>query len=643
MNPFLVRLGTSCAIAALALATEEIRVVIDARRVGDLGTPTASGAASRLGVSVALPIVAAIAAFAPVLATAEDRRKRAAVAAAFGALMGGLMWVLAASARLEPVRMKLALGTAAGVTVVTFLTLRIVRAFVARRPFAVPVLGLLAGTVAIELDARILPRLYPAMHVALAVVLVAAIVMIAEAAVVMVRSASPMRRTIEGVAAVGLVASVVACGAVPTSGRAIAGCEDTRRLLVEHSELLRPVVTASLRVFPPTTPPPPKIDDPLAPSDAPSPLDLRGRDILLLTLDAVRADHVGAYGYARRTTPSIDALAAEGAVFEHAYTAAPQTSWALTSMMTGKHIRTAFELEAAGLARPADETWAGIAREHGVKTAAFFPDAIFFTDRPRFAAFEARSFDFETTTINYDMAQFRPAQVAAFVADLPEGAPFFAWVHFLEPHDPYHRRSDYDFGPEDVDKYDSEIAYTDHAIGEIVSKVRAMRPDTVVIVTADHGEAFGEHSSYWHGTTLYEEQIRVPLVISAPGAVPKTRVASPVQTFDLLPTILAATGMPRPSRVRGRDLGPVITGQVRDDGVALARLPDASMIAVGSDRLICVTSAATCTLFDVDADPRQLSPILGASERKTALLATMHAVVSGNLAAERGAALATNR
>ena len=87
----------------------------------------------------------------------------------------------------------------------------------------------------------------------------------------------------------------------------------------------------------------------------------------------------------------------------------------------------------------------------------------------------------------------------------------------------------------------------------------------------------------------------------------------------------------------------MITGQVRDDGVALARLPDASMIAVGSDRLICVTSAATCTLFDVDADPRQLSPILGASERKTALLATMHAVVSGNLAAERGAALATNR
>lgn len=642
MRPFLVRLGASFAIASLALATEEIRVVLAARKAGDLGTPTASGAASLLGVSIALPILVALAALAPVLERTDDRRARAAVSTGLGGLVAALLWILAGSPRLASLRPSLAAGAFVIVSVVTFLVLPVARALVVRRPFTVPALGALAGVAALELDARLLPRLYPALHVALAVCAVAAIAMIAEAAILLSRRSEGQRRAVEGAATVGLVGIVAASGAFPNAGRAIAACEDTRRLLVEHSELLRPVVTATLRVFPPTTPPPPKVEDPLAPSDVPSPLDLRGRDVLLLTVDAVRADHVGAYGYARPTTPAIDALAAEGALFEHAYSPAPQTSWAITSLMTGKHIRTAFELEAAGLARPADETWAGILRDRGVRTAAFFPDAIFFTDRPRFSGFEARSFDFEDTRIDFDMAEFRPEQVEAFVAGLPKSKPFFAWVHFLEPHDPYDGRPGFYFGPDDIDKYDSEIAYTDHAIGRMVDKVRAIRPGTVVIVTADHGEAFGEHASYWHGTTLYEEQIHVPLVISAPGAVPRTRIAAPVQTFDLLPTILAATGTPRPPRVRGRDLGPIVVGDVRDEGVALARLPDASMIAVGSDRLICVTSAATCTMYDVDRDPHEVAPVLGASERKTALLATMHAVVSGNLAAERGAALATN-
>src|SRR5262249_42747269 len=130
------------------------------------------------------------------------------------------------------------------------------------------------------------------------------------------------------------------------------------------------------------------------------------------------------------------------------------------------------------------------------------------------------------------------------------------WVHLFEPHEPYVAHPEHPFGERDVDRYDGEIALADDGIGEIVAAVRSARPNAVIVATADHGEAFGEHGERYHGSAVYEEQVRVPLVVVAPGLPGGRRIAAPVQTIDILPTILAALDIPRPARVDGNDLGP---------------------------------------------------------------------------------------
>ena len=126
-------------------------------------------------------------------------------------------------------------------------------------------------------------------------------------------------------------------------------------------------------------------------------IDWRGRDVLLISVDALRADHVGAYGYARPTSPHIDALAREGALFLRAYCPTPHTSYSVTSMMTGKNLRP---LIVQGLGKDSD-TFAGILRTYGYRTAAFYPPAVFFIDQELFASFEERHLDFEYARVEF--------------------------------------------------------------------------------------------------------------------------------------------------------------------------------------------------------------------------------------------------
>ena len=158
----------------------------------------------------------------------------------------------------------------------------------------------------------------------------------------------------------------------------------------------------------------------------------------------------------------------------------------------------------------------------------------------------------------------------------------------------------------DVDAYDGEVATADDGVGRIVRLVRARRPGAVVIVTADHGEEFGEHGGRYHGTTVYEEQVRVPLVIVGPGVRRAARTTSVVQTIDLLPTVLSALDIPRPARVRGRDLGPLLAGDAHaagEAGFAFAETDDYALAASGGDRLVCERRLAACALYRPGDDP----------------------------------------
>jgi len=477
------------------------------------------------------------------------------------------------------------------------------------RPRILAAAGAALATAAWLADAIVLPRLYPAFHAALLALLLAGSAL-TTLALRRQRGWRPL--------AIGAFVLAAACAfLVPRSARAITGDDNLRRVLVEHAPLLgRAVRFASL-----IAPPPPIEDDAetsltaalVHPTSARRALDWTGHDLVVVTIDALRADHVSAYGYGRATTPNIDKLAARGARFEHAYCPTPHTSYSVTSMMTGKYMRPLLALDAGA----DSETWAGYLRRYDFRTAAFYPPAVFFIDEHRFRHMKEQGLGFEYRKEEFAAPELRRQQIATYVAEAPKDKQLFLWVHLFEPHEPYVQHPEHSFGSGDsMDAYDSEIATADAELGSIVDVVEKRRPGAVFVVSADHGEEFGDHGGRYHGTTVYEEQVRVPLVVVAPGVAPSV-VSAPVQTIDLLPTTLAALDVPQPARIRGRDLGELLAGRApaNEEGLAFAETDDYTLLARGADRLVCMRKIASCTLFDIAKDPRQKSPIGDRPER----------------------------
>ncbi len=457
----------------------------------------------------------------------------------------------------------------------------------------------IAVLVAVAFEAmneNLLVRLYPAFHAGLAV----ASVTLAALASLVVASRWRHSRWAWPAPALALVVLIAAVGLASPAAARLARFDNFRLFVAEHSPVLAPAVRLAAMLSPP-----PPMDETGSEGPAPAVMSdggpgpsFAGRDILLVTIDALRADHVGAYGYDRPTTPHIDALARDSLVFERAYCPTPHTSYSLTSLMTGKYMRPLL-LEGTGRD---SETLATFLRTYGYRTAAFYPPAVFFIDRSRFTPFEASHFGFEYRKVEFLEGEGRVKQVATYLSRLKNGQRFFLWVHLFGPHEPYEAHSEHPFGDRDIDRYDSEIAAADDTVGAIVGEVRGIRPGAVVIVTADHGEEFGDHGGRYHGTSVYEEQIRVPLVLSAPGLVAPRRVREVVQTIDLLPTVLAALAIPRSPRIRGRNLGSLLGGSKEQPGFAFAETDDDEVLAEGSYRLLCERKLGACRLYDLDHD-----------------------------------------
>jgi HEAT repeat protein len=452
-------------------------------------------------------------------------------------------------------------------------------------------------------NATVLVRLYPAFHLGLAAFTLVSAPLVLLRFVDVRRSRGRLDLAWGGV----LVVAALTALAIPRSARKLAHFDNFRLILLEGAPIAGRAVELAALVAPP-----PPWDDEAACTDPTTcfdlaqgvsssrTLDLRGRDLLLVTIDALRADHVGAYGYGRPTTPNLDRFAREGARFEHAYTPTPHTSYAVTSLMTGKYMRP---LLLQGMALDS-ETWAGLLRTYGYRTAAFYPPAIFFIDGPRFQSFSERALDFEYRWVEFAEGDVRVGQVDRYLAAAPADKRLFAWVHLFGPHEPYEAHAGHDFGDRDVDRYDAEVAAADVTLGRITKSFLAARPRGVVIITADHGEEFGDHGGRYHGTSVYEEQVRVPLVVWAPEVIRPALIAEPVQLVDLLPTVLSSLDIPRPPRLRGRDLGPLLTGRAPSGpGLAYSETDEHALFASGSLRLVCARRVGACQLFDVAKDP----------------------------------------
>src|SRR5262249_3629076 len=153
---------------------------------------------------------------------------------------------------------------------------------------------------------------------------------------------------------------------------------------------------------------------------------------------------------------------------------------------------------------------------------AFYPPAVFFIDEHRFHELREEQLGFEYAKEEFAPPELRRSQIEGYLKAAAPGRPLFLWVHLFEPHEPYEVHPDHEFtGDPRLDAYDSEVAEADAFVGDVVRLIGEHRPrGTVFIVSADHGEEHGDHGGRYHGTTVYEEQVRVPLIIVAPGTTP---------------------------------------------------------------------------------------------------------------------------
>jgi choline-sulfatase len=346
---------------------------------------------------------------------------------------------------------------------------------------------------------------------------------------------------------------------------------------------------------------------------APQPSQSRARSVVLITVDTLRADRLGAYGYARARTPNLDALAQAGTLFERAHAAAPVTLPSHATILTGRY-PPGHGSRDNGMRVSADvPTLATTLHAGGVKTAAFV--AAFPLDH-QFGL--NRGFDVYGDRIpratDGRLENERPAShvVDDAIAWLRQLAPspqppppFFLWVHLFEPHAPY---GDPSSGRPAADRYDDEIATVDREVGRLLAALGPARGDTIVVVTGDHGEAFGEHGEYAHSIFVYDTTLRVPLLVSGPGVRPTTHVADPVTLADLAPTVMRLLGGTMKD-VDGIDLSAALGGGAiprrelyAESFAPLVEFGWAPLRALRSGKWKLV-AAPKPELFDIEHDP----------------------------------------
>lgn len=295
--------------------------------------------------------------------------------------------------------------------------------------------------------------------------------------------------------------------------------------------------------------------------------EVKPPNVLLITVDTLRADHLSCYGYARKTSPYIDGLAREGARFSRAYTVIPLTGPAHLSLFTSRYPQEN-GVRRNGVALPDDRaivTLPQILRSHGYQTGAFISSwpllgrlthldhyfADYDEDLPR---------TYQLLNSSRYAEDVTPRALKWLHKHANKKKPFFLWVHYFDPHEPYIYRAAFD--PPDVDRahpyqppkdqdmrermrnYDSEVYYADHNIGKLLEALDAshITDSTVVVLVADHGESLGQHDYVGHGRHLFEGIIHIPFIIRYPGHVKAGQVIdTPVSIIDLMPTIVDLT------------------------------------------------------------------------------------------------------
>ena len=295
-------------------------------------------------------------------------------------------------------------------------------------------------------------------------------------------------------------------------------------------------------------------------------------NILLITLDTMRADRIGAYGYGSAATPALDQLARDGVRFEDATSQSPLTGPAHTALLTAV-LPTRLGVRTNAVALPSHAvTLAERLKDSGYRTGAFI--GAFVLDRQYGFAEGFDVFDAAFPAYRGSaklQAERRGGTVVdaaiAWLGQAPAGAPVFAWVHLYDAHAPYAAPDPYGAAFL-ANPYDGEVAYVDAAVGRLIHTLSASGAldRTIVAAIGDHGESLGEHGEDEHGVFLYESVLRIPWIMRLPRGEHAGRIVTEqVRSIDLAPTLLDLAGLPALSKVDGESVAAVVGGRPRRD------------------------------------------------------------------------------
>ena len=367
-------------------------------------------------------------------------------------------------------------------------------------------------------------------------------------------------------------------------------------------------------------------------------------NVLIVTFDTTRADHIGAYGFADARTPVVDGLAAGGVLFENAYSSVPLTAPSHSTILTGKFpMANGVRDNGLFVLGPEQHTLAEILKERGYRTGAAiggFPLLAKYGLGQGFEFYDDRltpTFESALTSPRkrdpFAFEERRAARVNEAVFEwlsrLKKDEPFFLWVHYYDPHRPNDPPVPYDQLFADK-TYDGEIAYTDESLGTLLGRLKrdGRFDDTLVVMTADHGEGLGEHQELTHSYLLYESTLHVPLVMRGPGVAAGRRVAGRVRLVDVAPTVLDALDIPIPADMQGRSLEPMLSGAPPP---AVARTHYAETLSPrlsqnwGELRALFdgpwkYVHGPKPELFDLSSDPRELRNLVAARPEQAAAM-----------------------
>ncbi len=352
---------------------------------------------------------------------------------------------------------------------------------------------------------------------------------------------------------------------------------------------------------------------------------LRPLNVVVVTVDTLRPDHLRCYGYSNIETPSIDAIAHRGVLFENAVTQTPLTPPSHASIFTGQNPNVHKVRNTGGFVlQSSSHPLARILNEQGWDTAAFVGSAVL-----------KKVFGFNNGFDLYDddmpipgkRSEFRedPERKASVVVDRAiqwlngrsSQKPFFLWVHVYDPHIPYTPPAEfaqkYPGRP-----YDGEIAYADQQLGRLFDAVAQKSPadKTVIAVLSDHGESLGEHGEQTHGVFIYDSTMRIAFMMSGPGIPAGARIEQQARSIDFLPTLLAVMGGRAPGYVQGVSLVPLFSGKPAATDVSYGETLYPKMNMNWSELRSIRTNhwkyirAPKSELYDLSSDPHETNNVI---------------------------------